>query len=182
MGTIESTKFNKLKPLNPRRTWYKNKIQKSRVRVLCTLTATGCSTRSSRWLWWTTNKTRPAMENNPRSTQIQNEGFLRTTRRRRIFCRFLPQFTTKSRMQTNQYPRFNQKAIRSLSIHCRIKNSHWPKSQIQSTTHQNKASQHIRLVLAHLGQIKMFHIWKINSLYISYPNKYFCESIKNCIE
>lgn len=167
MGTIESTKFNKLKPLNPRSTWYKNKIQQSRVRVLSTLTTTGCSPRSSRWLWWTTNKTRPAMENNPRSAQIQDESLLLTTRRYsgRRGRIFLPQFTTKSRMQTNQYPRFNQKAIRSLSIHCRIKNSHWPKSQIQSTTHQNKASQHIRLVLAHLGQTQMFHIWKLNSLY-----------------
>lgn len=81
------------------------------------LTKAVFSTRSSCWLWWSTNKTRPAMENKPSSAQIQCENFLRTGRRysaarRRIFRRFLPQFTTKSRIphqHRHPYRKFNQK-------------------------------------------------------------------------
>lgn len=98
-------------------------IQWSSKKVLRILTSVGCSIRSSFWLWWTTNKKRPAIENNPRSTQIQYENLLRTGRRysaprRRIFHRFLPQFNTKSRFHTDPYPRFDQNTTRqSFSAH-----------------------------------------------------------------
>lgn len=45
-------------------------------------TRTGCSTRSSLWLWWTTNKTSPTIVKSPKSAQIQCENLRRTGRRK----------------------------------------------------------------------------------------------------
>lgn len=45
-------------------------------------TNTGCSTRSSLWLWWTTNKTSPTIVKSPKSAQIQCENLRRTGRRK----------------------------------------------------------------------------------------------------
>lgn len=122
------------------------------------LTKAVFSTRSSCWLWWSTNKTRPAMENKPSSAQIQCENFLRTGRRysaarRRIFRRFLPQFTTKSRIphqHRHPYRKFNQKKTPPP----KIKFWNWPTSQIQSVTPNKTRPMPVSLTLS-----KLFNFW-----------------------
>ena len=91
------------------------------------------------------------MENKPSSAQIQCENFLRTGRRysaarRRIFRRFLPQFTTKSRIprqHRHPYRKFNIKKTPPP----KIKFWNWPTSQIQSIT-PNKTRRGLCLSLS----------------------------------
>lgn len=96
-------------------------------------TERGCSTWSSwSWWWWTTNKTKPTIENIPRSDQIQQDSLLRTGRRwsaarRRILYLYLPQFTVKTRNENSLSPILNPQQETPKSETPKIKN--WKKTR-----------------------------------------------------